>query len=84
MPPLRATPRSKFGSEQLDVDLPDIKDNDSFRKVVRKLSLYFKEVIELPSTFEQLRTTASGNCLRVLVDHLAKTCENQAIVNALL
>lgn len=45
---------------------------------------YFKEVIELPSTFEQLRTTASGNCLRVLVDHLAKTCENQSTVNALL
>jgi hypothetical protein len=45
---------------------------------------YFVDVIELPSTFEQLRTTAAGAPLRILVDHLAATCTNPAIVNALL
>ena len=45
---------------------------------------FFRDVIELPSTFEQLRTTAAGNCLRVLVDHLSESCSNPAIVNALL
>jgi hypothetical protein len=45
---------------------------------------YFVQVIELPSTFEQLRTTAAGTSLRILVDHLAATCNNPGIVNALL
>lgn len=94
-------------ADQFDVDLPDIREADTFRQVVKKLSTYvrddnpcctrdsgsgsnilnryFKEVIELPSTFEQLRTTTAGNCLRVLVDHLAQTCnKNEATVNALL
>ncbi|KAF5017064.1 hypothetical protein F66182_11062, partial [Fusarium sp. NRRL 66182] len=65
-------------------ELPDIANDDCFRDVVKKLSLYFSDAIELPSTFEQLRTTAAGGCLRVLVDHLAATCTNPAIVNALL
>ncbi|GKU04005.1 calcium channel yvc1 [Fusarium langsethiae] len=65
-------------------DLPDIRTNDSFREVVKKLSLYFVAVIELPSTFEQLRTTAAGTSLRILVDHLTTTCTNRGIVNALL
>ncbi|KAF4967931.1 hypothetical protein FSARC_4624 [Fusarium sarcochroum] len=67
-----------------DRDLPDIAADDKFRDVVKKLSLYFVDVIELPSTFEQLRTTAAGSPLRILVDHLAATCTNPGIVNALL
>jgi hypothetical protein len=65
-------------------DLPAISDDDSFRILVKKLSLFIVDVIELPSTFEQLRTTAAGECLRVLVDHLADSCANPAIVHALL
>ncbi|KAM0202788.1 hypothetical protein ACHAPA_000783 [Fusarium lateritium] len=65
-------------------ELPDIATSDCFRDVVKKLSLYFVEAIELPSTFEQLRTTAAGTSLRILVDHLAATCNNPGIVNALL
>ncbi|TQS33811.1 hypothetical protein Golomagni_05832, partial [Golovinomyces magnicellulatus] len=64
--------------------LPDILHDDDFRHVVKKLSIYFRDVIELPSTFEQLRTTPVGNCLRILVDHLAEICTNPAIVNALV
>lgn len=45
---------------------------------------YIVDVIQLPSTFEQLRTTAAGDGLRALVDHLGDTCTNPAIVNALL
>ncbi|TWU72779.1 hypothetical protein ED733_003471 [Metarhizium rileyi] len=71
-------------SARYDFDMPEIAEDDSFRDVVKKLSLYFTDVIELPSTFEQLRTTEVGNCVRVLVDHLSDYCTNPAIVNALL
>ncbi|TDZ18240.1 Calcium channel YVC1 [Colletotrichum orbiculare MAFF 240422] len=65
-------------------ELPDIETADNFREVVKKVSVYITDVIVLPSTFEQLRTTAAGECLRILVDHLNATCTNPAIVNALL
>ncbi|KND93229.1 Calcium channel YVC1 [Tolypocladium ophioglossoides CBS 100239] len=83
---MRAQPPREMSpvSARLDFDLPDIAEDDTFRQVVRKLSFYFADAIEMPSTFEQLRTTAAGNCLRVLVDHLHETCTNPAIVNALL
>ncbi|PHH64411.1 hypothetical protein CDD81_4632 [Ophiocordyceps australis] len=71
-------------SARIEFDLPEIGDDDSFRQVARKLSRYLADAIELPSTFEQLRTTAAGNCLRVLVDHLNATCTNPSIVHALL
>ncbi|OAA42485.1 Ion transport [Beauveria brongniartii RCEF 3172] len=64
--------------------LPDINDDDEFRSVIKKLSIYFDSAIELPSTFEQLRTTPAGACLRDLANHLAETCQNPLIVNALL
>ncbi|EEU40760.1 uncharacterized protein NECHADRAFT_99148 [Fusarium vanettenii 77-13-4] len=67
-----------------EYDLPNIALDDSFRDVVKKLSLYFVDAIELPSTFEQLRTTPAGAPLRILVDHLTATCTNPGIVNALL
>ncbi|CAG9956242.1 unnamed protein product, partial [Clonostachys rosea f. rosea IK726] len=71
--------------EDHEIELPDIQHGDSFRQVVRKLSLYFGEAIELPSTYEQLRTTSAGSCLRALVDHLAYSrSQNPAVVNALL
>ncbi|KXX74589.1 Calcium channel YVC1 [Madurella mycetomatis] len=69
----------RFGAE-----LPDISEEDGFRVVVKKLSVYIAGVIVLPSTFEQLRTTGAGEGLRVLVDHLSRTCTHPAIVNALL
>ncbi|KAK5987979.1 hypothetical protein PT974_12115 [Cladobotryum mycophilum] len=66
------------------VELPDIGPEDSFRSVVKGLSEYFVDAIEIPSTFEQLRTTAAGSCLRILLDHLDENCSHPAIVNALL
>lgn len=77
---------SPFGRRQvrIGIELPDIDVDDTFRDVVKKLSIYVAESIQLPSTFEQLRTTTSGDCLRTLVDHLGRTCTHPAIVNALL
>ncbi|CAK7206699.1 hypothetical protein SEUCBS139899_009503 [Sporothrix eucalyptigena] len=65
-------------------DLPDIGPDDSFRDVIKKLSVYVTSAVVLPCTFEQLRTTSAGDRLRALVTHLSITCENPAIVNALL
>ncbi|KAL2141248.1 hypothetical protein VTI28DRAFT_2661 [Corynascus sepedonium] len=70
---------SRWGAE-----LPDISSDDSFRVLVKKLSVYIADVIQLPVTFEQLRTTSAGDGLRTLVDHLGRNCTHPAIVNALL
>lgn len=64
--------------------MPDIGLHDSFRDVIKKLSLYITDAVVLPCTFEQLRTTSAGDRLRTLVTHLSITCDNPAIVNALL
>lgn len=48
------------------------------------LGRYIADTVRLPSTFEQLRTTAAGDGLRTLVEHLGHTCTHPAIVNALL
>jgi hypothetical protein len=84
--PLRAPSPGGRGpsSRAIDVELPDISDDDSFRMLVKKLSVYIAAVVDLPVTFEQLRTTAAGDGLRALVDHLGRHCTHPAIVNALL
>ncbi|CAN8102347.1 unnamed protein product [Discula destructiva] len=64
--------------------LPEIEDGDSFRDLIKKLSIYFNEIVVLPVTFEQLRTTSAGEGLQLLVEHLSDACRNPAIVNALL
>ncbi|KAL8409185.1 hypothetical protein RB594_007581 [Gaeumannomyces avenae] len=90
---VKARPRPEPGSRQrtpsplekiAECELPDIDDNDSFRVVVKKVSIYMAEVVTLPCSFEQLRTTAAGDGLRSLVSHLTAECNNKAIVNALL
>jgi hypothetical protein len=81
--PPSPTPRQArwFGT---GAELPDIRLDDCFRVLVKKLSVYIADTVVLPSTFEQLRTTGAGEGLRTLVDHLALTCTHPAIVNALL
>ncbi|KOS23286.1 Calcium channel YVC1 [Escovopsis weberi] len=66
------------------VEIPNIEADDSFQQVVKSLSRYIDDAIETPSSFEQLRTTAAGSCLRMLIDHLDENCSNPAIVSALL
>ncbi|KAI1502409.1 ion transporter [Biscogniauxia marginata] len=76
-------PSPAFGPRPT-VQLPDIAHEDAFRDVVKKLSLYIADVVYLPSTFEQLRTTSAGDSLRILVEYLSSEVTNPAIVNALL
>lgn len=66
------------------VELPEISEDDCFRVLVKKLSVYIADVVLLPLTFEQLRTTGAGDGLRLLVEHLGRNCTHPAIVNALL
>jgi hypothetical protein len=68
----------------ISAELPDNSENDCFRVLVKKLSVYIADVVLLPVTFEQLRTTGAGEGLRALVDHLGRNCTHPAIVNALL
>lgn len=72
------------GGVSYEWELPAVGPEDEFKDVVEKLSIYFGEVIELPSSFEQLRSTSAGDCLKLLVDHLGRTCTNPVIVSALL
>ncbi|KAK1749846.1 calcium channel YVC1 [Echria macrotheca] len=78
------TPSPQGRQVRFGPELPDITVDDTFREVVKKLSTYIAETVQLPSTFEQLRTTGAGDGLRALVDHLSRTCTHPAIVNALL
>ncbi|KAF2968264.1 hypothetical protein GQX73_g5311 [Xylaria multiplex] len=72
------------GPEHGDVELPHITHDDSFRDIVKKISSYIAEVIYMPATFEQLRTTSAGDELHNLVEYLSVEVTNPAIVNALL
>ncbi|KAI0486150.1 ion transporter [Xylaria cf. heliscus] len=93
MPPLRVksvpVPGERLSSphrvlEHNDVELPCIAHDDSFRDIVKKISIYITEVIYVPVTFEQLRTTSAGDELHSLVEYLSVEVTNPAIVNALL
>ncbi|KAI3402112.1 hypothetical protein diail_41 [Diaporthe ilicicola] len=75
---------SPMGQRFYGHGMPDIRDDDSFRDMIKKLSVYFNGVVVLPVTFEQLRTTSAGQGLRILVEHLRVECSHPAIVNALL
>uniref|UniRef100_A0A8H7MYM1 Calcium channel YVC1-like C-terminal transmembrane domain-containing protein n=1 Tax=Bionectria ochroleuca TaxID=29856 RepID=A0A8H7MYM1_BIOOC len=66
---------------RMDWELPNVGQDDAFQTVVENLSNFFSDAIDLPSSFEQLRTAES---LKILVEHLSRTCTNPAIVNALL
>lgn len=85
---VRSPSPSLVGALRSDADiahpLPEIGSDDSFRDVIKKLSVFMTEAVLLPSTFEQLRTTSAGDRLRALVTHLSITCDNPCIVNALL
>ncbi|KAH6856087.1 hypothetical protein B0I37DRAFT_366482 [Chaetomium sp. MPI-CAGE-AT-0009] len=83
--PLRsASPTGFHRQDRRIAELPDIHDDDCFRVLVKKLSVYIASSIQLPLTFEQLRTTGAGDSLPALVDHLGRNCTHPAIVNALL
>ncbi|KAI1468861.1 uncharacterized protein F4812DRAFT_458387 [Daldinia caldariorum] len=71
-------------SPPTEAPLPDITQEDAFRDVVKKLSIYVNTVVHSSNTIEQLRTTSAGDELNTLVDYISTRVTNPAIVNALL
>ena len=58
--------------------------NMVFNTIANYNSRYFIDAIQIPATFEQLRTTPAGNKLRILVEHLILHVTHPALVNALM
>ncbi|KAI9836411.1 MAG: hypothetical protein M1819_001441 [Sarea resinae] len=67
-----------------ELELPDIRDDESFAAVTSKLSRYLIDAVETPQTFEQLRTAAFDRHLGNLVVGLANNCHHPALVAALM
>ncbi|KAL3420020.1 ion transporter [Phlyctema vagabunda] len=78
------TPLESPVEEKRSLHLPEIGQDDAFVTVVKSLSVFFVDEIQMPSTFEQLRTTSAGYKIRALVDHLVLNVTNPALINALL
>ncbi|KAF2658753.1 hypothetical protein K491DRAFT_244882 [Lophiostoma macrostomum CBS 122681] len=65
-------------------EVPTINDNEDFGELVKKLSFYFTDGIELPLTFDELRTSPSGRVLIPLIAYLSDSVHHPAIISALL
>ncbi|KAL8949359.1 MAG: hypothetical protein Q9222_004524 [Ikaeria aurantiellina] len=64
--------------------LPIIDEDEPLAEVVHELSQYFVDVIEVPHTFEQLRTASVGHILKPLVRSLSDRCHHPGIIAALM
>jgi hypothetical protein len=73
----------KRDSEDL-VDMPFIRNNDSFSSVIAQLSPYIEEVIQASVTFEDLRSPLRSRPLTKLAAHLTDSVRHKLIVPALL
>ena len=78
--------QSNHSLEWLDPSppLPDIGDDDPFPEVAHKFSDHLIQAIQVPHTYEQLRTIAHGRSLSPLIRYLTENCHNIYIVSALL
>ncbi|KAF7162581.1 hypothetical protein CNMCM6106_009451 [Aspergillus hiratsukae] len=66
-------------------EIPIIDDNESLAEVIRKLGNYLNVAVpNVACTFEQLRSSAYGHKLRLLVGSLAEDSHNPWIVSALM
>ncbi|RHZ51226.1 hypothetical protein CDV55_103540 [Aspergillus turcosus] len=66
-------------------EIPIIDDNESLAEVIRKLGNYLNIAVpDVACTFEQLRSSAYGHKLRLLVGSLAEDSHNPWIVSALM
>lgn len=63
---------------------PYIRPKKKIKKIQLTLSRYLVETLEVPHSFEQLRTTTAGHVLRPLIKSLSETCHHPEIVKALL
>jgi hypothetical protein len=64
--------------------MPDVKESQSFLELVRSVSVYVEDAIDVHHTFEQLRTTAVGHVLQPLVEFLSDKCHHPFILHALM
>lgn len=79
------TPRSSTFFPEPDNEAPIIDSSEPFDDVVLKLSTYITRAVDVPLTYEQLRTVAvGGQGLRPLILSLSQDCHHPAIVAALL
>ncbi|KAK4494600.1 hypothetical protein PRZ48_013956 [Zasmidium cellare] len=65
-------------------EVPDIRGDEEFDGLVRKLSVFFVSAIEAPHEWEELRREVYGPVLRPLVRYLVDEVQHEAIVCALL
>lgn len=65
-------------------DVPEFGPEDNFAFLVSKLIEFISRTVDAAYSYEQLRTTLVGQCLRPLVLSLSSDCHNEAIVAALL
>ncbi|GFF73352.1 hypothetical protein IFM60648_03920 [Aspergillus lentulus] len=66
-------------------EIPIIDDNESLAEVIRKLGNYLNVAVpDVACTFEQLRSSAYGHKLRLLIGSLAENSHNPWIISALM
>ncbi|GIK05714.1 hypothetical protein Aspvir_009827 [Aspergillus viridinutans] len=66
-------------------EIPIIDDNESLAEVIRKLGNYLNVAVpDVACTFEQLRSSAYGLKLRLLIGSLAENSHNPWIISALM
>ena len=62
----------------------DIESDDDFIEVVRSLCVFIEEAIEVPLSYDELKTGPGIQLLGPLTHFLTHECEHEYIVSALL
>ena len=62
----------------------DIEDDDDFVEVVRSLCVHIEEVVDVPFSYDELKTGPGIQLLGSLTRFLTHECEYEHIVSALL
>ncbi|MCJ1414062.1 hypothetical protein MMC32_000387 [Xylographa parallela] len=74
----------RTGISEWAPSLPDIQEDEPFAEIVRDLSIYIEDIIDLPHTWEQLRGAQGVYLLKPLVSSLYDRCHHHNIIAALL
>ncbi|MCJ1474732.1 hypothetical protein MMC13_003392 [Lambiella insularis] len=82
--PTTASEGPRTGISEWAPSLPEIDEDEPFADLVRDLSLYIEDIIDLPHTWEQLRGAQGTHLLKPLISSLYDRCHHQNIVAALL
>ncbi|MCJ1246489.1 hypothetical protein MMC30_003697 [Trapelia coarctata] len=74
----------RTGMSYFAPSLPEIEEDESFADLVRTLSAYIEDVIDLPHTWEHLRAAPGTRLLKPLIASLAENFHKHNIVSAFL